>query len=350
MIKKVPYTENLIRIGNAPAYPGKPIFSDGKVAYGWLYNNNKQIKAIEKGGLWVDAEISSGYYNWRLLNTNGTWGAKYVGSPDIYNMYYAYPWIAEKGNANSTGLIMKGRNASYTYNGTLIQMDGLGRLLSYYDDGNSQYLLAYRANGEYMATNVSQFFASTDLWQLTLQDNERTHLLSYRGSWQMATVSGAYITQKEEDPESPDPQNPEYYWVTYYCSNRLITPTYTTRRIEDPNTGIVTYTTTPNLPEIQLNSKVTFSYRTLDITIENEQGSTTTYRNDPLGLLPATSSEASEPTEPSGVHAYNDIILIQQRERQAVTGLWKDGHAIQPASDVYIGASNCFSLEKITRW
>lgn len=351
MIKKVPYSDNLIQIGNAPVYPGKPVYSDGRVAYGWVYNSSVgQANAIEKGGLWTNTELSTGYYNYRMLNTDGTWGSKYVGNPDIYNKAYAYPWMAEVGNKDYTGLINKSRTQSYTYNGHIVTMDGQGNLLSYYDNGTNQYLLAYESDGSYTATNVSQFFTSTDLWQLTLQDNEINHILTYQGSWQMPTVTGAYVTQREEDPDSPDPQNPEYYWVTYYCGNRLVTPTYETRRTEDPDTGIAYYTTTPNLPTVQLSSQVRLNYSNLDVLVTDEQGHTTRYSNDPLGLLPSTQSETYSPTHPGGVFAYKDILLIQQYNRQNVTGLWKNGHAIQYPADCYRGTSYCFNLAKMRRW
>ena len=42
MLKQVPYNNKLIPIGNAPVYEGKPVYTDGQVAYGWLYTPQRQ--------------------------------------------------------------------------------------------------------------------------------------------------------------------------------------------------------------------------------------------------------------------------------------------------------------------
>ncbi len=109
MLKRVPYNSRLISIGNVNHYEGQPVYSDGRVAYGWQYASQGTAFPISRKavGLWVNAETwDSGGNNIYILMDEGLHFDKVPvrGLDPIYNTYayYCYPGCVMCGQIGQT--------------------------------------------------------------------------------------------------------------------------------------------------------------------------------------------------------------------------------------------------------
>lgn len=151
MLKKIPYSDSLISIGNANHYNGEPVYSDGRVAYGWVYNGGYNPPVIPKkagGGYWVGEEdISFGYKlaNKNLLLSDYTYSG-------LHGDLQAYPCWVEEDNYT---LPYQGRfhkaQGGYHYTGVLISMDGTGKALVY----DNYALMFYNNEGKFVLIDLS---------------------------------------------------------------------------------------------------------------------------------------------------------------------------------------------------
>lgn len=91
MIKRILYNDNLISLGSAVHYDGEPVWSDGRVAYGWEFPPAAPAVAVGNvSGFWVGEEQSFGY---RLCQKNLSLTKKKAGFSAFYEAV-AFPCYA----------------------------------------------------------------------------------------------------------------------------------------------------------------------------------------------------------------------------------------------------------------
>ena len=153
MLKLLPFSEQLIKIGNAPVANGEFVYSDGNVAYGWTWQIGSKTQKIKNfSGLWVNAFLQSQgnrYARYKLVK-NGTLllGDTIRTSLSLVSYYhYCYPWVATA-NVGTGGTVTNGTD-SYHYDGDILSMDNTGRCITLY---NNNYLREYANNGSYVDT------------------------------------------------------------------------------------------------------------------------------------------------------------------------------------------------------
>ena len=140
MLKLIPYTKQLISIGNQHHYDGQLVWSDGRVAYGWDYAPQRQQSPIapKPAGFWVNEQDTT-YY--RLCNerlgTTGRITADSVGSA------FAYPYYAVETHIQySAGYgYVANSDKYYRYRGALIYLDKNGRSIVY--DSSKIYFYSF---------------------------------------------------------------------------------------------------------------------------------------------------------------------------------------------------------------
>lgn len=198
MLKKIPYNDNLIQIGNAPVYAGKAVYSDGKVAYGWLYvpqHKNAPTGKIGPFGFWVGEEINNVY---RLAGKDLLLGAN-ITANNGHGDAQCYPCYA------TSGKLYK-RNGGYNYNGLIVAMAGTGAMLTY-DKFN---LWFYASGGRYALMDMSPLrYNSGGTIQLIdafkaagTVDATITYSNAGRNNFQLSDVLGSYfdvLKQKVDD-------------------------------------------------------------------------------------------------------------------------------------------------------
>lgn len=132
MLKRIPYSSNLIDIGNANHIAGAPVWSDGRVAYGRIRNGQTLALQIAKlaGGFWVNEE-DIGWYKLCKESLNLT--SKISANQGTLEVAYAYPFYAVEvpyqHSANS-GYIADNEKY-YKYSGGLIYLDNAGNSVVY---------------------------------------------------------------------------------------------------------------------------------------------------------------------------------------------------------------------------
>lgn len=145
MIKRVPYSDNLIPIGNAPVYAGKPVYSDGRVAYGWNYVPQAvpPSAAPSMAGLFINKKRNSNLYK---LVTSGLQTGRWIRgknlSWDCYCLPVRFDEILQK------KVFLNGN--TYDYTGTVIAVDNTGRLVTH--DG--PLLRFYAADGTFASVSI----------------------------------------------------------------------------------------------------------------------------------------------------------------------------------------------------
>lgn len=316
MIKKVPYTSNLISIGNSPHYDGQLVYSDGRVAYGWQYNVQQPTLGINRktAGLWVCAErmpyTGNSYYV--LMDENLNFGDVAIrGFPDPYeNIYnwYCYPWACctwsdYSENPKEQGEMIFSSDNHYHFVGNIVRM-GPGEILTYYEDYDDTlgqythyYLCSYSNDGSVVKTDLKplydQYHGFRNWYQIS----------AGQGGGMAKTITaldtqGGYITV-----ENPDPQaGPDEKYIHFYCAN-----------------GTCTETQFPT--QMILSNKAKILLPSLDLVVNG-----TTYSNDYLELLDTNSHYWWNGANVNGVHAYNDIVISQFSNDPYGDGyLFKDG-------------------------
>ena len=133
MIKLVPFNSNLISIGNERHYDGQPVYTDGRVAYGWHFVPQATTPAPAKsfGGFWVG--VDSGY-SYQLARKDMELGNR-IGSHSHGDVqaFPCYATIELNGGYLPEYGDMFTSNGMYNYDGAIVSIDGSGKLLAYDD-------------------------------------------------------------------------------------------------------------------------------------------------------------------------------------------------------------------------
>ena len=96
-IKKEPYEDGMILLGQQTVYPGKPVYTaptrdGGKVVYGWLYPTPITVNSTtNKAGFWVGEQVNNSY---QLAQKNMLLGSKIHGNR-THGTIQCYPCWAE---------------------------------------------------------------------------------------------------------------------------------------------------------------------------------------------------------------------------------------------------------------
>lgn len=311
MIKKVPYTSNLISIGNSPHYDGQLVYSDGRVAYGWQYNVQQPTLGINRStaGLWVCAEhlVDYGSSFWCLMDENLNFeNVPLRGLPDpSYNFYggYCYPWVYttwfDNTDYNTHGIMILDAEHHYEFIGDIVRMDNNGNILTYYSDYDStpwhKWLCSYANDGSVTKTDLEPLLDTyngpRDWYRISAGESGSEH------AWALALTSlncdGAYVTVETQNPDEP--------FIHFYCAN-----------------GTCTESAFPTHIDLSANAKLMLP--SLDLVVDG-----TTYNNDPLKILDAKYTTFLT-TNVNGVHAYKNIIISQFSDTTYGWGyLWKNG-------------------------
>lgn len=291
MLKRVPYNDNLIPIGNSPVYNGKPVYTDGQVAYGWQYMPRRPVlPKVKKRGVegYFIGNIYTNYNCYELALPDLTLSASIPSNLPLG--FYAYPCVA-----TPMSNTMYTPTGNYHFLGELISMDSQGRCLTYVDE-----LKLYQYDGQGNITHITDLSPlGIPSWggDLTLylfdywDHNNMGSIIDYYGiDWwdaqqffQLATPDGAYITMTEDYQQGP--------WHTYYVGNgRIVQRNY------------------PNNWQVGVNA--TLNLNNFDLTIDGN-----TYSGDPLGVgTPVPNYGGNIFTWPSGIHVLNNYAISQNKE------------------------------------
>ena len=129
MLKLIPYTKQLISIGNQRHYEGQLVWSDGKVAYGWNYAPQRQsTPTVDSGGFFV-GEDNLNKITLVLRNLSSvTRNSGYHGD------MWAFPcWATlEYEQYHECGYVHLPAGC-YKYSGAIVSLGSNGNALVYYD-------------------------------------------------------------------------------------------------------------------------------------------------------------------------------------------------------------------------
>lgn len=345
MLKKVGYHNGLIPIGNANVYQGKPVWTDGRVAYGWHYNIQNAIQAENRktAGLWVAAENNRGHVEtyWCLMDENLNFkNVPIRGLPtpndNVYN-YYCYPWVCctwedwSDSECPWHGEMIYSNTNHYEFKGQIVQMDNDGKVLTYYDvydrtlrEYTQYWLCQYENDGSVTKTDLKPLhdkYGGFCDWYRISHDGENHPGFIFTA----LNTNGAYVTVHDENDQ-------DHPYKHFYASNG-------------------TCTEQPFPTHIDLSSKAKLILPSLDLIVNG-----TTYGNDILQLLKA-STWPGLGAPANCVHAYNDIVIAQYSN--APDGqygvMFKDGtlysynsfYDIGEGEGVNISPQRCWSLAEI---
>lgn len=195
MIKRVPYNDKLISIGNAPVYAGKPVYTDGRVAYGWTYSPQQTTPSgvSNFSGFWVGEQEVSGDY--KLATRNLQLGkkivSKYHGETQAYPCY-SFVVINENFIYTPAGI--------YRYNGSIVALSGDGKSLCY---DNFRLLFCSPGtpkkdtNDRVLYVGIVHIYSTTELlgtgYYHSKDDNTDTTYIYDRDMVQIATYSNGIV-------------------------------------------------------------------------------------------------------------------------------------------------------------
>lgn len=333
MLKKVPYNSGLISIGNAAVYDGKPVYTDGRVAYGWHFT--PQQKASEMNdykGLWVGEYGNSdtgtfGEGAYKLVQRGIELGNVLRGR-NIRALEYCLPWVGRYRNAWDVQTIDGQQGYSYGQYEDIIAFTPDGRLLTYITLPYKLY--QYTAAGVKTETDLSQIDKCKDRFN---QNSQEWGVIP--GIMQLATPDGCYIYAKlKQQAGQPAPVYKEYF----AGGGALIERSYPQEFFIDGYNG--------------QNGQPVVKIRLADmaLTIGGK-----TYTGDPLGLLQNVTS--STIINPASVHAY----VLQDRQEnvkgayvmksEESTGhLWLFDNATETfKSKEYAGLRHCWNLAMLEK-
>lgn len=135
MLKRIPFNDNLIPIGNASHYTGQQVWSDGRVAYGNVRICQRPVSAISsRAGFWVGEQSS---INYQLAKKNLLLGHA-IGSKrhgDI-QCFPCYAEINSRQGQKDTGKCFFPYGSEvgcYEFEGGIVSISNDGRLLVYDD-------------------------------------------------------------------------------------------------------------------------------------------------------------------------------------------------------------------------
>lgn len=336
MIKRIPYSNNLINIGNACHTAGNPVWSDGRVAYGWNYvPEAKRRVPVNYGGLWVGQEVNNTY---RLAH-GLVLGNQIVGRfPANVDRGYCYPWIAygdglSDVTAGYDGGTMTNGTISYNFEGSVVAMDAQGGLLTYKNFELIAYSLDNQGNVTVTRTDLSVLSQTTAIYIPyedlfgnyvdSLPQNMRSS--NARRVFQLATTSGAWIKVRG---------------IVYYCAsgNVVAQAMPSIWRIGAGTSNNYDYTVDLRLADMALVINYIGTQQTQEII-----------QNDPLGLLSVTGLTYA----PACQHAYinnirdnNGIVCDKYIIGQIRGFLWYNA---QQTSNRQWDLIECFSAAWLNR-
>ena len=396
MIKRVPYTSNLIPIGNAPV--GSTVYSDGNVAYGWCYHGGvKKPPVADYSGFWVGEQTTAAY---QLARADMTLGRR-VGSHS-HGIVQCYPcWATIESTAGylpEHGLCVTSAGA-YEYDGAIVTIDSAGGMVTYDDyhlywytpgaqrqDSNGYLLyiadiaiysdttLLYHDRALY-ATNGGIVYVYDTAMALiaTIQGdtvNYNYHGVQYTGDGTIKILQKhAFLSVQIDDTDISGLRSPDGIWAIdgirydvdgtilryvvqqheYSTDVRRIFQLATTNGIyllaltpNNGNTPLRYHITTAGITQInaypttwQAGTDVVLRLADMALLVTTQQG-VTIYGNDPLGLL-----TTQDFVYPAGVHAYQDYVISQDSGI-----LWHNAQ-----SKTYQGIAGCYSLAWLKkRW
>lgn len=130
MLKLIPYTKQLVSIGNQNHYDGQLVWSDGKVAYGWDYAPQHSTQPVpDSGGLYcgIDSQLIMRLSKRNLMIAEHN-NVKYRGE------IWCYPaWATlEYEQYHECGYIHL-QQGCYKYSGAIVSLGADGTALVYYD-------------------------------------------------------------------------------------------------------------------------------------------------------------------------------------------------------------------------
>lgn len=201
MIKRVPYNDKLIPIGNAPVYAGKPVYTDGQVAYGWTYSPQQKnpLGLPDTSGFWVGSEFYNGY---QLAKRNLQLGELIAGH--AHGDLQCYPCWASIENITVSPPhygFLHTPTGVYDFYGAVVAMDSNGTIITYDDfylywyskgsrrkDNNDNDL--YRAKVQIMGvdSNDNWFLLDTGTYYSTTTNNNTTIVNIYEADTRQAGV------------------------------------------------------------------------------------------------------------------------------------------------------------------
>ena len=102
MLRRIPYSSNLISVGNTYHPENSPVWSDGKIAYGWNYTGGTNVfKGDGISGFWVGVEGYSAIhypdtvYNYRVAYPSGFGLSKFITVENGHGTLQNYPAYAD---------------------------------------------------------------------------------------------------------------------------------------------------------------------------------------------------------------------------------------------------------------
>lgn len=129
MIKKVPYNSNLTPIGNAPVYAGKPVYTDGRIVYGWIYPGQRIPAGVADSGGFFAGEDS--YSKISIVRTNLSKIERLSG---YHGDMWAIPaWATlEYDQYHECGFVHL-QQGCYKFDGAVVALGSDGSALIYYN-------------------------------------------------------------------------------------------------------------------------------------------------------------------------------------------------------------------------
>lgn len=333
MLKKVPYNSGLISIGNAAVYDGKPVYTDGRVAYGWHYT--PQQKASEMNdykGLWVGeygnydtGTLGEGAYK---LVQRGIELGNVLRGRNIRANDYCLPWVGKYGYVSDLQTIDGQQGYSYGQYERIIAFTPDGRLLTY---STLPYkLYQYTEAGAKTETDLSQIDKCKDRFN---QNSQEWGVIP--GIMQLATPDGCYIYAKLKQQQG----QPAPVYKEYFAGNgALIERSYPQEFFIDGYNG----------QDGQPVVKIRLADMALTIGAK-------TYTGDPLGLLQNVTSDTI--INPAAIHAYvlkdrqDNVTGAYIMKREEFTGhLWLfDNDTETFKLKEYAGLRHCWNLAMLEK-
>lgn len=276
MLKRVPYNSNLISIGNAPTYDGKPVYSDGRVAYGWNYSPQVQNPpAANYSGLWIGKYNTVNERGYELVRRGLDTGRPMIGQ-NVAAYEYSLPWLRQYFNGLTVQNIDGQRGYDIGQYEDIVAFGNDGRLLTF--NGLDKKLYQYTAAGQKTVTDLSRIDFCKDAFN---QNSAQWSLIP--GVLQLATPDGCYITAKlkKQAGDTAEPVFKQYF----AGGGTLVERSYPAEFFIDGYNG--------------QNGAPVVKIRLADMALTIGD---VTYTGDVLGLLQAATS--SSIVNPAAIHAY----------------------------------------------
>lgn len=165
MIKRIPYSDSLISVNNASHANGAPVWSDGRIAYGWNYTGKLNVPNGELlSGFWVgEEEADTAFYpnlkyRYQLASTGFRLGKSTI-TANGHGQAQCFPCYATIFDFQlpEDGIVYyldsQNQYQQYSFNGALIYLTADGKAVSYDDF----CLYFYDADGSYTRISLASW-------------------------------------------------------------------------------------------------------------------------------------------------------------------------------------------------